>query len=155
MTRLLPVLAAALLLAACAKDHGPKRSLGTLLGGIGGAVAGSQIGRGSGRHVAIAAGALFGAVLGNEIGRSLDEADRLAAEHAAQNALESHKTGQPAEWSNPDSGNSGWVVPTKTWREPAGNYCREYQTGVTIGGKEETAYGTACRQPDGSWQIVS
>jgi surface antigen len=26
---------------------------------------------------------------------------------------------------------------------------------VTVGGRAEQAYGTACRQPDGSWQIVS
>ena len=24
---------------------------------------------------------------------------------------------------------------------------------VTIGGKDEKAYGTACRQPDGSWKV--
>ncbi|MEE8203551.1 MAG: hypothetical protein V3R74_07315, partial [Alphaproteobacteria bacterium] len=32
--------------------------------------------------------------------------------------------------------------------------CREYQTTVNVGGQVEQAYGTACRQPDGSWQIV-
>jgi surface antigen len=37
----------------------------------------------------------------------------------------------------------------------SGKYCREFQQTVTIGGKTEQAYGTACRQPDGSWQIVS
>jgi surface antigen len=26
---------------------------------------------------------------------------------------------------------------------------------VTIVGKTERAYGTACRQPDGSWKIVN
>jgi surface antigen len=26
---------------------------------------------------------------------------------------------------------------------------------VIIGGQEETAYGTACRKPDGSWQVVN
>jgi surface antigen len=36
-----------------------------------------------------------------------------------------------------------------------GAYCREYQTTVTVGGKSEQAYGTSCRQPDGSWQIVN
>lgn len=32
-------------------------------------------------------------------------------------------------------------------------YCREYQTQVTIAGQPQNAYGTACRKPDGSWQI--
>ncbi len=33
-----------------------------------------------------------------------------------------------------------------------GQQCREYQRTVTIDGKTETAYGTACRQPDGTWK---
>ena len=31
-------------------------------------------------------------------------------------------------------------------------YCREYQQVVTVGGKQREAYGTACQQPDGSYQ---
>lgn len=34
-------------------------------------------------------------------------------------------------------------------------YCREFTKVVTIGGQAQSAYGQACRQPDGSWQIVS
>lgn len=34
-------------------------------------------------------------------------------------------------------------------------YCREYTETVTIGNKTQTAYGTACMQPDGSWQKVT
>ena len=34
-----------------------------------------------------------------------------------------------------------------------GEYCRECQQTVVIGGREEDAYGVACRQPDGSWEI--
>jgi hypothetical protein len=34
-------------------------------------------------------------------------------------------------------------------------YCREYTQTFSIGGEKETGYGTACLQPDGSWQIVS
>ncbi|WP_282604418.1 hypothetical protein [Pelagibius sp. Alg239-R121] len=33
------------------------------------------------------------------------------------------------------------------------NYCREYQTKVMIGGKEEKAYGTVCRKPGGAWKV--
>ena len=36
-----------------------------------------------------------------------------------------------------------------------GKYCREYQKTVTIGNHIEKAYGTACLQPDGSWEMVS
>ncbi len=36
-----------------------------------------------------------------------------------------------------------------------GKYCREYQANVNVGGRIEASYGTACQQPDGSWQIVN
>jgi len=32
--------------------------------------------------------------------------------------------------------------------------CREYQSTVVIAGRPQPAYGTACRQEDGSWRIV-
>ena len=35
------------------------------------------------------------------------------------------------------------------------SYCREIIMDVVIGGVEQTAYGTACRQPDGSWKITN
>lgn len=36
----------------------------------------------------------------------------------------------------------------------SGQYCREYQQSVTIQGKTQEGYGTACLQPDGSWQMI-
>jgi hypothetical protein len=33
--------------------------------------------------------------------------------------------------------------------------CREYRMPVTIGGRPETAYGVACRQPDGTWRTTT
>lgn len=32
--------------------------------------------------------------------------------------------------------------------------CREYRTTTTIGGVSQPVYGTACRQPDGTWRII-
>lgn len=34
----------------------------------------------------------------------------------------------------------------------AQEYCREYTENITINGAPHTAYGTACRQPDGAWK---
>ena len=36
-----------------------------------------------------------------------------------------------------------------------GRYCREYTATAVVGGKTQNTYGTACRQPDGAWQLVS
>jgi hypothetical protein len=37
---------------------------------------------------------------------------------------------------------------------PAGQTCREYRTTATIDGKAQEIHGTACRQPDGTWQFL-
>ncbi|MCZ6875908.1 MAG: hypothetical protein O7G88_20660 [bacterium] len=44
-------------------------------------------------------------------------------------------------------------ISVRTYQIDSGQYCREYQQTVVIGGQEDRAFGTACRQPDGSWQI--
>ena len=72
----------------------------------------------------------------------------------SQTALETNKVGQTSTWKNPDSGNSGTVTPTRTFENATKQYCREYTQTVQVGGKTERAYGTACRQADGSWKIV-
>ena len=81
--------------------------------------------------------------------------DKEIAAQTAQRAFETNRTGQASTWKNPDSGNSGSITPTKTYQSAGGQYCREYQQTITVGGEKHQAYGTACRQPDGSWKIQS
>jgi hypothetical protein len=45
-------------------------------------------------------------------------------------------------------------VQTAVAPRTADRYCREYQKTATIGGVEREVYGTACMQPDGSWEII-
>lgn len=150
------VAVAALALAGCAGDapQGNKKTFGTLIGAAAGGLAGSQIGSGRGQLAATAVGALIGAFVGNSVGDSLDRADQTYAAQAEQRALETLPSGSAAEWSNPDTGHYGVVEPTRTYQSPQGAYCREYQHTVYVGGQPQQAYGHACRQPDGSWQIV-
>lgn len=144
------------LLAACQQQEaGNKQTLGTLLGAAAGGLAGTQVGSGRGQLVAVGVGTLLGAFLGNEIGRSLDNADRAVMSRTTQQSLEASPSGRATSWRNPDSGNSGTVTPQPAYKTSAGEYCREFQQTVTIGGRTEEAYGTACRQPDGTWKIVS
>ena len=146
----------ALSLSACQTDgSGQKAATGALIGGVAGAIAGSNVGRGSGRIAAIATGTLLGAILGNQAGESLDRADRLALEHSTSEALETGTSGDVVTWKNPDSGNHGFVVPEPAYKNTAGLYCREFTQTIMIGSRTEEAYGTACRQPDGSWQLVN
>jgi len=149
------VILAGVLLAACANyENRPKEGVGTLIGAGLGALAGSQVGSGKGQLAAVAIGALGGAFLGSELGKSLDKADRLYAKQAQTKAT-SAPVGQTVAWNNPDSGNSGSVVAVRDGKNTnTGDYCREYKTTINVGGKSETAYGTACRQPDGTWKIL-
>ena len=115
----------------------------------------SPEGGSSGAREATAAGTLLGAFLGNQIGRSLDRVDQMHAEETAQAALERYPDGSSATWQNPNTGHSGYTVPTSTYQTPQGQYCREYQSAVVIDGQTQSAHGTACRQPDGTWQVMS
>lgn len=147
------VIAFSMTLASCTKQES-----GTLLGAIGGAVVGSAIGGkggGTGKVIAVAAGTLAGAYIGSEIGKSLDRADRQAMREKTQYSLETTPSGEATTWYNPDSGNSGTITPQPAYSNKANEYCREYQQTVTVAGKTETAYGTACRQEDGTWKIIN
>ncbi len=151
---LLAVALIALMTAACAQNgrYGTKQTVGALGGAAAGGLLGAQMGKGSGKLAATAAGVLIGALIGSEIGRSMDEVDRMKAEQAYNQAAAA-PIGQPIAWDNPNTGNSGTVTPTREGTKNNGEYCREFQQTVVIGGKQEDAYGVACRQPDGSWEI--
>ncbi len=141
------------LLTGCA-NMGQKETAGTVVGAGTGAVVGAQVGKGRGQLVGVAVGTLLGALIGGEIGRSMDRADQLAAQQAYQKA-QTAPIGQTIRWDNPDNGHYGTVTPVRQGTNDAtGEYCREFQQTVTIGGKSQQAYGVACRQPDGSWRIV-
>ncbi len=144
---------AAALISGCASDMGEKQTLGGLLGAAGGGLLGAQFGRGSGQLAATAAGTLMGALIGSNIGRTMDEVDRLKAHQAYERAAHA-PVGETITWNNPNTQHSGTVTAVRDGTSSSGLYCREFQQTVRIGGKSEQAYGTACRQPDGSWKMV-
>ena len=145
------VVLAAWLFAGCETVQGTNK---TTIGGLGGATVGGLLAAAAGGGGAgIAAGVIGGALLGGLAGNLLDDRDRRMANDAAQGAFETAPSGKAVAWSNPDSGHAGTVTPVRTFQSN-GNYCREFQQTVTIGGRPENSFGTACRQPDGSWRIV-
>lgn len=132
-----------------------KEALGGVSGAVIGGVLGSKVGGGSGNGIAIGLGTLLGAMAGSSIGASLDSADLGYYNTTSQRALETAPTGREIPWKNPDSGNYGTVTPTNTYQADNGQYCREYQQTITVAGKSERAYGTACRKDDGTWRVVN
>jgi surface antigen len=142
-------------LSACSSEGGlTGGDIGTGLGAVGGAVLGSQFGEGSGKTVAAVVGALAGAWAGNKIAAGMSAQDQGYYEGAAGKAAAA-PVGQQITWYNPQSGNQGTITPVREGRSSDGSACREYQQTVTIGGKTTQAYGTACKQADGSWKIIN
>ncbi len=136
------------------QNSGTKQTIGGVTGAVLGGVVGSSMGKGSGQLWATGAGVLLGGLLGSEIGKSLDKADRGYMQEANYEAYDA-PMGEEITWNNPESGNSGSVSPVRDGEDTSGRYCREYQQTIYVGGQQETGYGTACKQPDGSWEIVS
>lgn len=124
--------------------------LGSVIGGAAGGAVGSTVGSGDGRTAAIIGGTIIGVIIGGSIGRAMDQVDQ----NCVGQILEHAPDGRTVAWSGPQSGSDYEVTPVKTFRTQSGAYCRDYSTSAVIGGERQQLYGTACRQPDGSWQLV-
>ena len=79
--------------------------------------------------------------------------DQQRAHETAQIRATTAPVGETVIWNQ--GGAAGSVTTTRDGTSTSGRYCREFQHEITVGGKKEQAYGVACQQPDGSWEIVS
>jgi len=73
---------------------------------------------------------------------------------AAQVKATTAPVGETISWED-SGGASGSVTTTKQGTSSGGLTCREFQQEITVGGNTESAYGTACLQPDGAWKIIN
>jgi surface antigen len=141
------------LLAGC---QGQQLGISTAAGGIGGATAGGLLGAAlGGGSTGIASGVLLGGLLGAGVGQMLDQRSQQMQAQTVTRALETTPVGTASTWRNPDNGNSGSIIPTRTFQNQSGTYCREFQQEFVVGGQTQHATNTACRQPDGSWRVQS
>lgn len=140
----------ALTLTAC-QTSPTGEQIGAVTGGVLGGVLGSNVGGGTGRTAATIGGTLIGGMLGGAIGRSMDQSDR----YRTAQTFENNRTQQTSTWTNPDTNNQYAVTPTDIFQGSDGRPCRNYESTIYVDGSRETATGTACRNSDGSWQIVS
>lgn len=139
LTKILPVSAVCIALAACASSHetefdGPQTQSNPEM-------------------AAVAVGALTGKWGDTDLGGNLSDADRIYAQRTTQDALEYNKTAQTSTWRNPESGNSGTVTPSRTFVHSSGRNCRNFRMSIFVSGDQEKGAGMACRLPDGTWQI--
>ncbi|MGE0754996.1 MAG: glycine zipper 2TM domain-containing protein [Alphaproteobacteria bacterium] len=117
--------------------------MGLLLGGAGGGILGHQFGKGKGNTAATIGGAVLGAALGNSI-----------TQHCTERVFRDAPLHTPVYWESSRRNENYYVTATREY-EQQGRYCREYQAVSTVAGRQQQTYGTACMQPDGSWQVVN
>ena len=73
---------------------------------------------------------------------------------AVNKALETQKDGATSSWSNPDSGNSGKINVTETFRGEDGRTCRNYRRATESAGVAKwTIEGIGCRKRNGVWEL--
>jgi surface antigen len=123
--------------------------VGTVVGGVLGAVIGDRVADPEDRAVATIVGAVAGALIGNRIGRELDEADRACVGHA----LELAEPGQRVRWTAGSGDLRYDLVPGESL-ERAGRECREYRLVASTDERRSAHRGTACQVRPGVWQMI-
>ena len=157
---------------------------GMILGGAGGGWLGSKFGSGSGQLAATAAGTLLGAVLGRNVGQSLNIADQAYNRGSGQifttrgvSQPRYQQRYEPRRYE-PWQYEPRQYEPRPYWQSniydpnpPRSQYARiqrplpfrsaclsglvrEYQTVITVGGREVPAWGRACFMGNGSWRPI-
>lgn len=151
------LLAGALMFAvATASIQAEAGTTGCLLGGAGGGFGGSKIGKGSGQLAATALGALLGCAVGSKIQDVNQQPQPQYNRSQPQYNRYPPRQPQPPFQSRYDDFNARYGPPSVQPVRPACPYSREYQSTVTIGGKQVPAYGQACSYDGGvTWQLGS
>lgn len=99
-------------------------------------------------------GIIGGGLIGGALGSGLSAHARRMAIEAEYRALEATPAGEPVQWQDTASGRSGGVVAAQPYRVGSQD-CRQYEHTIDAGGSQRKARGTACRNPDGSWTLLS
>jgi surface antigen len=118
-----------------------------------GAFAGSSAVSGEARASALLE-ALNGGLIAGEIGTDLRSGDRRMALAAEYQALEYASVGQPVSWRGANDRTTGEVTAAAPYRVGSQD-CRQYVHTVRVGETTKTARGTACREEDGRWALLS
>ncbi len=134
-------------LSGCANQG--KAEQGAIIGGLGGAAVGGQLGPDDDRRKSALIGAGIGAVLGYMIGNEWEKYDQ----RRLNRTLETSPSGQTTEWENPDTGNQYMATPEPAYRRD-GRVYRDVEIDAHVDGRRETVHAKAYRDSDGTWQLV-
>ncbi|NGZ07350.1 MAG: glycine zipper 2TM domain-containing protein [Magnetococcales bacterium] len=125
-----------------------KAQQGAGIGALGGGLAGSLLGPSKNKEQNALIGAAIGGVLGYTVGNEMDKNDRAKLNQV----FETVPSRQTTTWVNPDTRTEYAVTPQPAYQVD-GRECRQAEIASVINGKRETVVKTACRRPDGRWEI--
>jgi surface antigen len=87
--------------------------------------------------------------------QSLNDADKAFVADKFNQAMESALSGQTSRWTTPSGDYQVQLTPARAYQKADNTYCREFTQSIQEGhDTPSSSHGTACRQSDGSWQIV-
>ena len=124
---------------------------GALLGGL----LGNAAGNGGGRTGTTVAGVVVGGAVGAALTNNLNCEDRS---YAYKTYAEGFNAGRPNavyRWQNPRDDHRGEFRVGTYYNDGGGFRCANYTQSVYVQGRPQVARGKACRQPDGTWAIIS
>ncbi|MBF0138439.1 MAG: hypothetical protein HQL65_19585 [Magnetococcales bacterium] len=121
---------------------------GAGVGAMTGALAGSLLGPTKNKEAYALFGALIGGALGYAVGNEMDKEDLRQLNYS----LDHTPSQQTTRWVNPDTGKEFAVTPSPA-RSVGERICRQAEIASVIEGRRETVVTTACRLPDGRWEI--
>jgi surface antigen len=78
---------------------------------------------------------------------------RQKMDRSFQTALEFNKRGESVRWSNQQTGISGEIMASHTFKTSDGKYYRRYIQKLKLPDSHRTYYGMAVRGSDGVWAI--
>ena len=128
---------------------------GVIAGALIGGLIGNSVASGGARGGATVAGVIVGGALGAAMTRNLNCEDRSYAYKAYYDGFNSGRPNSTYRWRNPNNGHYGNFRVVSYINDPDGFRCANYSQEIFIQGRPQTNAGRACRQPDGTWTIVS
>lgn len=97
---------------------------------------------------------LQGGLIGRADGLSISQRDNSMALQSEYRALEYTAPAQPVYWQSQAGTIAGTVIPSQPYRVGSQD-CRQYSHLVTVNGGTVEQKGTACRNEDGSWSLLT
>jgi len=128
---------------------------GVIAGALIGGLLGNAVSSGGGRTGATVAGVIAGGAVGAALTSNLSCEDRSYAYKTYSEGFNAGRPNATYQWQNPRDDHRGEFRVGDYYNDPAGFRCANYTQNIYIQGRAQQASGKACRQPDGTWAIVS